>query len=293
MSITTDAPARRDDPSLAQPGSRVDRRAIPDISVVVATCNRPGTLLEAVQSALDQAGATVEVIVVDDSPGHTAAGAIDRLHDPRVRYVANRRPSDGRPAVARNMGVALARGALIHFLDDDDLVADGYYAACLAAFADRPDLGVVFGAIEPFGVDQAEIQHQREYFGHAAHRARRCARLGHRWAFTAAMLFGPTLLVCSAGLLRRSHVTALGGFDPGLPLVEDVDFYMRAIRHGGVQFLDRPALHYRIGPSLMRQPGREQMLLESYERLQGRYRAQRGAAEFMTLKLLAKGLGLA
>ena len=265
----------------------------PDISVVIATCNRPHTLADAVRSSLDQAGTDVEVIVVDDSAGRTAAAVVETLADERVRYVVNAEPSNGRPAIARNYGVSLARAPLVHFLDDDDLVPPGYYAAAMAVFAARPGLGVVFGTIEPFGDDAAEIGNQRQYFTQARQRAQRCARLGHRWAFTAAMLFGPTLLVCSAGMVRREHVAAIGGFDASLPLVEDVDFYMRAMRRGGAHFLDRPALRYRIGPSLMRQPNRDQMILESYQRCHQRYRDQRGSAEFFTLKCLAKGMGLA
>ncbi len=275
-------------PRLARRGTR-----LPDISVVIPTCNRPHTLLEAVRSVLGQQGVAVEVIVVDDSANHGAAGVIAALDDDRVRYLTNWQCSGGRPAVPRNTGMALAKGPLIHFLDDDDLVPPGHYEACLAAFAARPKIGVVFGTIEPFGDDAAEIVRQREYFARARQRARHCARLGHRWAFTAAMLFGPTLLVCSAGMVRRELVDAVGGFDVAMPLVEDVDFYMRAIRHSGACFMDRPALRYRIGPSLMRQPGRDRMILESYRQSQARYRQHFGLLEFMTLKAMAKGVRLA
>ncbi len=273
----------------ADPRPRYQR---PDISVVVATCGRPHIVADAVRSALAQEGATVEVIVVDDSADHTAAGAIAALDDDRVRYLTNWSFSGGRPAVPRNLGAALARGSLVHFLDDDDLVAPGHYAAARRAFAAHPGVGVVFGTIDPFGEDAAEIERERHYFAQAQRRARRCAQLGHRWAFTAAMLFGPTLLVCSAGMVRREHVDALGGFDTAMPLVEDVDFYMRAIRHGGVHFLDRPALRYRIGPSLMRQPNRDAMVGESYRQSQARYCARYGLLEFTALKALARGLRL-
>lgn len=264
----------------------------PDISVVIATCDRPHTIAAAVRSALDQEGVAVEVIVVDDSPTHSAASVVAALDDDRVRYLTNWRPSLGRPAIPRNTGAALAEGSLIHFLDDDDLVAPGHYAAACAAFAAQPGIGAVFGTIEAFGDDAAENERQAGYFATAQRRSRRCARLGHRWAFTAAMLFGPTLLVCSAGMVRRAQFDAVGGFDTAMPLVEDVDFYMRAIRHGGVCYLDRPALRYRIGPSLMRQPDRDRMILESYRQSQARYCARYGLLEFMTLKILAKGLRL-
>jgi glycosyltransferase involved in cell wall biosynthesis len=266
---------------------------VPDVSVVVATCDRPHTLADAVSSALRQDGASAEVIIVDDSENQTAAKAVEALADDRVQYLVNPVPSRGRPAIARNIGLARARGHLVHMLDDDDIVPDGQYQAAMDAFARHPEIAVVFGVIEPFGPDTAEVARQQRYFQQARQRALRCARLGRRWGFTAAMLFGPTLLVCSAGMVRRAVAEAIDGFDPALPLCEDVDFYMRAMRYGGVRFLDRPALRYRIGPSLMRQPNRDQDLIESALRMQARYRREHGGAEFMLLKALAHGIGLA
>lgn len=294
MLVSTDEPrtaALHRPPPAASPTRQPSQRR-PDISVIIATCDRPDTLVDAVHSALDQDGAVIEVIVVDDSVDHTAAGVIAALDDDRVRYLTNWQSSKGRPAVARNIGIGLAKAPLIHFLDDDDLVAPGQYAAAQAAFAADPGIGVVFGTVEPFGEDAAEIDRQRLYFQQAERRARRCARLGQRWAFTAAMLFGPTLLVCSAGMVRRDHFDAVGGFDAVMPLVEDVDFYMRAIRHGGARFLDRPALRYRVGPSLMRQPNRDRIVRESYRQSQARYCERYGLLEFMTLKALANGVRL-
>jgi hypothetical protein len=57
------------------------------------------------------------------------------------------------------------------------------------------------------------------------------------------MLFGPTLLVCSAGMIRREQVEAVGGFDASLPLVEDVEVYLRAMRQGA----ECPAIQITVG----------------------------------------------
>ncbi|MGI4800539.1 MAG: glycosyltransferase family 2 protein [Janthinobacterium lividum] len=265
---------------------------VPSLCVVIATCNRPGTLIDAVRSVLRQEGVSVEVIVVDDSRDHTAAGPIEALGDPRIRYVVNPSPSNGRPAIARNIGLGLAEAETIHCLDDDDLVPAGYYADALAVLAAHPAIGAVFGIIEPFGAVDADLVEERRYFDRATARARRCARWDSRWVFTAAMVFGPTMLVCGAGIIRRKVAQAIGGFDTAMPLMEDVDFYTRAMREGGVRFLDRPALRYRIHSSLMRQPHRLALIEESYRQSQRRYRERRGRVEFVTLKILARGLRL-
>ena len=95
----------------------------------------------------------------------------------------------------RNLGWPLARGRFVHFLDDDDIVPEGHYAAAIAAFKAHPDVGVVFGHIEPFG-DAPDIQMRREraFFRGAARRAAICSKLGPRLGFAGGMIFNQTLL---------------------------------------------------------------------------------------------------
>ncbi len=122
-----------------------------DFSVVIPTFRRPRELIEAISSALRQQDASIEVIVIDDSPEGSAEAAVGGLGDPRVTYLKNQNPTGGVPSVVRNIGWPMARGRFVHFLDDDDLVAEGYYAAVKMAFAENPTIGLVFGRIEPFG----------------------------------------------------------------------------------------------------------------------------------------------
>jgi len=258
------------------------------ISVIIATCNRPHTLAGAVSSAL-AAGGEVEVVVVDDSAAQTGREVVEGLGDPRVRYIANPAPTGGRPAVVRNLGWPLARGELVHFLDDDDMVPAGYYDRARDAFADGAT-GVVFGVVEPFGDDDGVVDAERRYFTAARHRALRCARLGVRWGVTAGLLFRPAMLVCGAGMVRRAHLPALGGFDEAVAIAEDVDFYMRATRLAGARFIDATALRYRIWPSLMHKPGNGAVIASSYRQTYARYRAEHGRAELLALKLLARAL---
>lgn len=91
----------------------------PDVSVVVATRDRPEMLREAIESVRAQAydGVVETVVVYDQSePDHTL-----RVADARrpVRIVTNRR-SPGL-AGARNSGIESASGEVIAFCDDDDL----------------------------------------------------------------------------------------------------------------------------------------------------------------------------
>jgi glycosyltransferase involved in cell wall biosynthesis len=262
-----------------------------DVSVIIPTFRRPELLKETVRSALSQERVEVEVFVVDDSPEGSAEKAVAELNDPRVTYRKNPSPTGGKPGVVRNLGWPLATGKFCHFLDDDDLVPKGHYRRVLDVFAQHPDVGVVFGVVEPFGNSvNHSVEHEQKYFGDAARRARSCGRLGRKLGFAARMFFEPTMIVCSTCMVRRECVVALGGFNPEIRLVEDVDFYARAMRRFGALFLDEVTLHYRIGPSLMHSREGDEQIVESYKKMHAKYRETWGRADFLALKVLARSL---
>jgi hypothetical protein len=152
----------------------------------------------------------------------------------------------------------------------------------------------MFGRIELLG-DAPDWQpdHERQFFATAARSAVSCARSGSKWAFCARLLFQPTLLVCSSTIARTEYVRALGGLDPEIRLMEDVDLYISAIRVSGGNFLDHTVLHYRIGPhSLMHspEPSRSQLQDEPTGRqpLRQKYRQQRELFEYHALKIFAR-----
>jgi glycosyltransferase involved in cell wall biosynthesis len=253
-------------------------------------------LAESISSALGQVSATVEVLVIDDSPEGSAESVVGDLGDPRVRYLRNPSPTGGVPSIVRNLGWPLATGQYVHFLDDDDMVAEGHYAAIKTAFAAHPNVGLVFGRIEPFGSGPADqLNRERAYFARAARNARSSERFGARWAFTGRMLFDTAMLVCSASVIRRSCILPLDGFDPGIRLMEDADFHVRAMRRFGVHYVDRTAIRYRIGyPSLMHSPSPSDAQLraelEGRRKMQAKYRKAWGSFEFYALALFARSV---
>jgi GT2 family glycosyltransferase len=265
-----------------------------DFSVIIPTFRRPSELIEAISSVLRQHDVTIEIFVIDDSPEGSAAEAVKGISDPRLSYLKNPNPTGGVPSVVRNIGWPMANGSFVHFLDDDDIVAEGHYAAVKAAFAANPSIGLVFGRIEPFGDGPAaQLDHERQYFADAAWKAASSGRFGSRFAFTGRMLFDKALLVCSSSVVRRECVTRLGGFDPSIRLMEDADFHVRAMREGGVFFLDRIAIRYRIGsPSLMHSPNpteaqkRDERL--GRRQMQVKYCKEYGALEFYALALFTR-----
>lgn len=261
-----------------------------DVSVVVPTFRRPRLLGEAVQSALSQQGVGVEVLVVDDSPEGSAQAEVESIADPRVRYRRMEHPSGGRPALVRNAGWPLATGRYLHFLDDDDQVAEGAYAALAAALDGRPGVGIAFGRVEPFGDDPEDLRHNQQLFAESARRARLSQRIHSRYALLSSMLFCNPCLACSACLVRRQKLAELGGFDARMTPFEDAEMFIRGIRRYGATFVDRPILRYRTGiPSLMHDLA-EGVAPAAYREIYRKYASEHGRVELFAMQVLARTL---
>lgn len=100
----------------------------PFASVITPTLGRP-ELQRMLESLLAQDLADWEVVVVDDGDG-SGIELARRLGDPRVAAV----PSPGTGQVdARNTAIALARGELVCWLDDDDWWDDPGHLSALRA----------------------------------------------------------------------------------------------------------------------------------------------------------------
>jgi GT2 family glycosyltransferase len=265
-----------------------------DMSVVIPTFRRPVLLRETLDSVRAQTGVTTEVIVVDDCPEGSAAATVLGRNDPSITYLRNPRPTGGFPSIVRNLGWPKTSGRFVHFLDDDDLVPEGHYAATLRDFDRHPDAGMIFGRIEPFGTCPPEqLAHERAFFAAAARNAARGIRPSARRLAAARIMFGPAMLVCGAAVTRRDAVEQAGGFDPAMSLFEDTDFFRRVARASGMAFVDRLTLLYRIGsPSLMHDPvpTPERIAAErkGSRQVRANHRQTYGLAEYLALRAVAR-----
>lgn len=123
-------------------------------SVVICTRRRPRTLEAAIRAALRQTvpPSDYEVLVVNNDPAHDdLSGLIERLRRergdgpaPALRQVLA--PLRGL-SIARNAGLAAARGEIVAYLDDDALAEPNWLERLLAAYARHPECAAIGGAI--------------------------------------------------------------------------------------------------------------------------------------------------
>lgn len=113
----------------------------PLLSVVIPNWNRAHLICEAIDSALTQKLGRVEVIVVDDGSTDDSVERVTRNFGSRVRLLST--GCRAGPGPARNVGIGMASGQLLAFLDTDDVWLPGKLDAELCALERFPDAEAV------------------------------------------------------------------------------------------------------------------------------------------------------
>lgn len=127
-------------------------RAPPAVSIIICTRNRAAALprcLDSVQRALDVASrVTAEIVLVDNGSTDETQEVVRRwceAHSAAVDVVVEQRAG---LAIARNAGVARARGQILAFTDDDCELAADYLAGLAEAFARSTRPTMIGGRVE-------------------------------------------------------------------------------------------------------------------------------------------------
>jgi glycosyltransferase involved in cell wall biosynthesis len=178
----------------------------PRVSCIIPVFNGERYLAETLDSVFAQTHVPAEVIVADD-------GSTDRSAEIAQTYprpvVTIHQPNAGH-AAARNLGLSIATGELVAFVDADDLWHPEKLARQLALFAARPELGVVFTHLQNFWSPDAD----------PASRPNEDA-------------FRPVPGYTSVTMLaRRELFTRVGLLDVTLQHGNDRDWFCRAAEHG-------------------------------------------------------------
>jgi glycosyltransferase involved in cell wall biosynthesis len=186
--------------------------ALPAVSVVIPTCDRPHLLRRALASVRAQTLAPAEIIVVDD--GRTAAPA---LAEAAVRLLVNDRARG--VSGARNCGAAAARQPLLAFLDDDDVWLPTYLATAVAKLA-----------AERLDVVCTDLLYRYDDGSEAPGKPAMAALVLDDFLVRNPGLVGSNLLI------RAAAYRAVGGFDESLLAATDMDLGVRLCLHRGIRY---------------------------------------------------------
>ena len=120
--------------------------SVPLISVILPVFNGGAYLAQAVESVLTQTLADFELIIINDGSTDNSWEIIQNYAREDGRIKAFSQTNKGLVATL-NRGLGKARGAYLARMDSDDICFEHRFAAQAKALDDRPELGVVGGAL--------------------------------------------------------------------------------------------------------------------------------------------------
>jgi glycosyltransferase involved in cell wall biosynthesis len=223
----------------------------PKVSVIIPTYNRAASVRKAIESVLAQTVTDLEVIVVDDGSSDGTGNILRQVFGDRIRYYAQ---ANQGVSVARNKGLAEARGGWVAFLDSDDLW-------------EEEKLEWQFKALERFGPECGACYTDTRLFNHPETRTLfQMAVQGYRHAGTMGVNTevlevlvrpgGAGMVVCISSLLARADaVRRTGGFDPNLGFYADSEFMFRLAVTVGFCYVNRPLVWFDRSPAEIRHVG--------------------------------------
>lgn len=205
------------------------------ISVIIPSFNRAAFLSEAIQSVFDQDYFAVnnpkdlyELIVIDDGSFDNSKEIVESFGD-RVKYQfqANKGIS-----ASRNLGLNLAQGDYVAFLDSDDLWKKEKIKIQMNFMKHHPKAKVCYTEEVWIrrGVCVNPMKKHRKYSD---------------WIFDKVLPL--CLISLSSALFKREVFNEIGNFDEELPVCEDYDFGLRVAQKNPVYLIPEPLIIKRGG----------------------------------------------
>lgn len=216
----------------------------PPITIVTPSFEQAAFLPRTLDSVLGQDYPNLEYLIMD---GGSEDGSVEileryrRRHPEIIDYVSE---PDGGQADAVNKGLARARGAIIGWLNSDDLYRPGALEAVADAFADHPEHGWLYGRADYIDHDDDLL---RPYPTRAAFD---WETLAHNcYICQPAAFWMPARLGDRGGAQAGLEATGLEDavrLDANLAMCMDYDFWIRIGAHHQPLFLDRVLAASRV-----------------------------------------------
>jgi len=187
---------------------------MPKVSVIIPTYNGSRYICQTVESVLNQSYRDWELIIIDDGSTDQTAKLLEPYRD-RVNYYYQ---GNQGVASARNLGLKMAQGDYINFLDHDDILLPDKLALQVAVFDKQPQVGMVHSGwkrINTWGEPLSNVEpwHQAPNLDL------------HEWLQWMPILFSPMLF-------RRDCLNQVGLLDTTFKQACDVDLIQRLVIAG-------------------------------------------------------------
>lgn len=190
----------------------------PLVSIIIPTYDSRQWLGEAVDSALGQTYPNCEVIVVDDGSSDGTKKWLTETYGNTIRYFFQ---TNQGLAVARNKGLAEARGEYVQFLDSDDYISSLKIETLVTYLETHPQVDVAFSHCMLFhdGAPQSLYDWYR-----ANH---------YQDEDIFVSMLNEGFILIHMPVVRTNSLIRVGGFDESLGAGSDWEMWLRLAWHGG------------------------------------------------------------
>lgn len=207
------------------------------ISVLIPCYNAARFVRAALESVFAQTWPKIELVVVDDGSTDGSLDILRRYEATGAKIISQ----DNRgAAAARNRAFLSSSGDFVLYFDADDLMGPRHLESLMGAAAKSPGaVGISPWARFERQPDDAVLE-QREHYRDMSG----AAWLAADWRYARPMTQSGMIL------LPRELVLRVGGWNESLSLIDDFEFYARAISKSlGVRYAPEGRLYYRSAVS--------------------------------------------
>lgn len=206
-------------------------------SVVVPLYNKAPYIESALQSVLHQSMADFEVIVIDDGSTDGGAELVCALNDPRITVI---RQANGGVSRARNVGISMAQGEWVAFLDADDWLHPDYFATLLDAQRLHPQADIAATGFMTIDHTDHEVWPPSWQLPPTPFAVELIDDLPLRW------MQSPTLHTSAVTVRTRRLASMQPCFAPGESVGEDIDLWLRLGEVSPIILVQAPLVAYRV-----------------------------------------------
>jgi GT2 family glycosyltransferase len=215
--------------------------AAPQVSAIIAVYNGEASITRAIDSALAQQCASLEVVVVDDASTDTTPHVLAGYGD-RIRVISQK--NNRGLAASRNNAVDQALGDFVAFLDADDTWLPGRLEKTIAALEANPTTTMAFSDVVPVDADNRPLAPTFMHPGMARPPLMEDLLEEGQWP-----------ILPSSVTMRRWVFGRVGGFAEeykGAAGFEDTELWFLLREMGDFAFVPEPLVNYRLAPMVER-----------------------------------------
>lgn len=203
---------------------------LPLVSIILPTYNGSRYLRQSVDSVLRQTYTAWELIIINDCSTDDTLQIAEEYAaaDSRIKVFSN--PKNLKLPMSLNRGFELAGGTYFTWTSDDNYYADNAIEQLVSALQARPDAMLLYA-------DETLIDDDGKITG--------------TWTMGDVNQQVAGWKGCGGCFLYRKEMqTALRGYDPGMFMIEDYDFFLRGFTQFTYAYLQRADLYfYRFHPA--------------------------------------------